>query len=67
MTLTVALMICVERFITIKHNNYGLLMHSEGWKKKIAAITIICTTGYVTIIAKAKQTNKPESRDMIIL
>lgn len=59
MTLTVALMICVERFITIKHNNYGLLMHSEGWKKKIAAITIICTTGYVVlcIIVVPRRTN----------
>lgn len=59
MTLTVALMICVERFITIKHNNYGLLMHSEGWKKKISAIAIICTTGYVVlcIIVVPRRTN----------
>lgn len=48
-TLTVALLICVERLVTIKMNNYGSLMKSDGWKKSMAVIFLIFNTGYVII------------------
>lgn len=48
-TLTVALLICVERLVTIKMNNYGSLMKSDGWKKSMAVIFLIFNTGYVIV------------------
>lgn len=49
MALTVALMICIERFLTIKLYNYGILSRSDGWKKKMTAILLCLTNGYVIV------------------
>lgn len=61
MSLTMALMICVERFVTVRHFNFGSLAKSDGWKKKMSIASVTLTTAYVTVCLTAipSQENPP--------
>ncbi|VDI19036.1 Hypothetical predicted protein [Mytilus galloprovincialis] len=48
-TLTIALMICIERFVTVKLNNFGSLNRNDSWKKKLTVLMLIFTTMYVIL------------------
>ncbi|CAC5369047.1 unnamed protein product [Mytilus coruscus] len=48
-TLTIALMICIERFVTVKLNNFGSLNRNDSWKKKLTVLFLILTTVYVIL------------------
>ncbi|CAG2186563.1 unnamed protein product [Mytilus edulis] len=48
-SLTIALMICIERFVTVKLNNFGSLNRNDSWKKKLTVLMLILTTVYVIL------------------
>lgn len=52
-SLTIALTICVERFVTVRHFNFGNLAKSEGWKKKMSVALVTLTTIYVIVCLTA--------------
>ncbi|XP_071127785.1 uncharacterized protein [Mytilus edulis] len=53
-TLTLALMICIERFVSVRLNNFGTLNRRDGWKKYLTIISLLLTTGYVIVCMVAK-------------